>query len=275
MISASTPLPVAVLTSHEGTTLQAVLDACAAGRIPARVCLVISNNGDSGALRRARAAAVPARHLSAATLAASGGATGGPPAALDEAFCAALAASGAGLVLLAGYMKPLGPVTLGRFAGRVLNTHPALLPQFGGRGMFGMHVHEAVLAAGEQRSGASIHLVEAEYDTGAVLAQVSVPVQRQDTPRSLAARVQAAERELLVEVLGRIAALSQEAAAGHAAANPANRGLASQGRTGPGERHPGRHAEPAGAARAPEAALAGVAARIAAAGARATAGITS
>jgi len=187
----------AVLASHEGTTLQAVLDACAEGRIPGRVAVVISNNHGSGALRRARLAGVPAIHLSEAT---AGGA-----AALDAALLDILDSHGVGVVLLAGYMKRLGPLTLARFAGRVLNTHPALLPRFGGRGMYGMNVHKAVVAAGETVSGASIHLVDGEYDTGRVIAQVSVPVLPADTPEQLAARVQAAERELLVEVLADVA----------------------------------------------------------------------
>jgi len=189
---------IAVLASHEGTTLQAVLDGCASGRIAAHVVLVISNNADSGALRRARAAGVEALHLSSRTHASA--------EALDRAVCAALADRRADLVLLAGYMKKLGPVTLERFAGRVLNTHPALLPKFGGAGLYGMHVHRAVLAAGERTSGASLHLVDREYDTGPVIAQTQVAVQVDDTAEALAARVQSAERELLVSVLGDIAA---------------------------------------------------------------------
>jgi phosphoribosylglycinamide formyltransferase 1 len=188
---------IAVLASHEGSTLQAVLDACAAGAIAARVALVISNNADSGALRRARAAGVDALHLSARTHP--------DPVALDRAISSALASHGPELVLLAGYMKMLGPRTLERFAGRVLNTHPALLPKFGGRGMYGAHVHRAVLGAGERSSGASIHLVDGAYDTGPVIAQVTVPVERSDSVETLAARVQEAERALLVSVLAEFA----------------------------------------------------------------------
>ncbi|MGH8260188.1 MAG: phosphoribosylglycinamide formyltransferase [Steroidobacteraceae bacterium] len=188
---------IAALASHEGTTLQAVLDACAAGRIAARVALVISNNPDSGALRRARAAGVEALHLS--------GATHPDPRALDEAIRAALAQREIDLVLLAGYMKKLGPLTREAHAGRILNIHPALLPRFGGQGMYGVHVHRAVLAAGERASGASIHLVDAGYDTGPVLAQVTVPIEAGDTETTLAGRVQQAERVLLVEVLADIA----------------------------------------------------------------------
>jgi len=189
---------IGVLASHEGTTLQAVLDACAAGGIGARVALVISNNAESGALRRARAAGVEALHLSGRTHPAA--------AALDRAICTALVAHGCDLVLLAGYMKQLGPLTLEAFAGRVLNTHPALLPKFGGRGLYGLHVHRAVLAAGERESGASLHVVEADYDSGPVIAQTRVEVLAGDTAESLAARVQSAERELLVGVLADIAA---------------------------------------------------------------------
>ena len=120
----------------QGTTLQAVLDACASGRLAARVCGVISNNRDA-ALRRARAAGVPAMHLSAVT-------AGGAEAA-DQALRDALVALGAQWVLLAGYMKPLlGPRTLAAFDGRIINTHPALLPEFGGQGLYGMNVHRAV-----------------------------------------------------------------------------------------------------------------------------------
>jgi phosphoribosylglycinamide formyltransferase-1 len=95
--------------------------------------------------------------------------------------------------------------TLDRFRGRVLNTHPALLPKFGGKGMYGVRVHEAVLAAGETKSGASVHLVDEDYDTGPVIAQAEVAVLEGDTPDRLGARVQERERALLVDVLARIA----------------------------------------------------------------------
>lgn len=188
---------IAVLASHEGTTLQAVLDACADGRIAGRVALVISNNADSGALRRARSARIACLHLSSTTHA--------DPVQLDRAIAAALHEHRTELVLLAGYMKKLGPVTRAAYAGRILNTHPALLPRFGGRGMYGALVHRAVLAAGERLSGASIHLVDADYDTGPVLAQATVPIEAGDSEATLAARVQQAERALLVEVLAEIA----------------------------------------------------------------------
>ncbi len=188
---------IAVLASHEGTTLQAVLDACAAGAIAGRVALVIGNNAVAGSLRRARLAQVETLHLSSATHA--------DPQELDRAICAALQERRIDIVLLAGYMKKLGPVTLERFAGRILNTHPALLPRFGGQGMYGERVHRAVLASGEHVSGASIHIVDGEYDSGPLLSQVTVPVERGDTVATLAARVQQAERTLVVQVLAEFA----------------------------------------------------------------------
>jgi phosphoribosylglycinamide formyltransferase 1 len=188
---------IGVLASHEGTTLQALLDACASGDLPARVVLVISNNSGSGALRRAADAGVPTRHLSSAAHA--------DPSELDRAIRDALVEADVDVVFLAGYMKRLAPLVLGTFAGRILNTHPALLPKFGGEGMFGMNVHRAVLAAGERESGPSVHLVDGDYDTGAVLEQRRVPVEPGDTAETLAARVQACERVLVVDVLRELA----------------------------------------------------------------------
>ena len=187
---------IGALASHEGTTLQAVLDACASGDIDGRVTLVISNNADSGALRRARAAGAPVANLS--------GKTHPDPVELDRAIRDALAAAGADIVLLAGYMKKLGPLTLGTYAGRIINTHPSLLPKHGGQGMYGMHVHRAVIAAGDSVSGVTVHHVEDDYDTGPALAQCRVAVMPADTPESLAQRVQASERQLIVEVLGKL-----------------------------------------------------------------------
>jgi phosphoribosylglycinamide formyltransferase-1 len=198
MTASGAPLKLGVLASHEGTTLQAVIDACAQGRLACEVAVVISNNAGSGALARARSAGVPARHLSTATHPA--------PEALDGALCRALTEHGVDLVLLAGFMKKLGPQSLAAFRGRIINTHPALLPKFGGQGMHGLHVHEAVLAAGETITGVSVHLVDAGYDTGPIIAQAAVPVEPGDTVEALAARVRARERDFLVEVLADIAA---------------------------------------------------------------------
>ncbi len=188
---------LAVLASHEGATLQAVLDAVGEGRIAGCVAVVVSNNRESGALRRARAAGVGAVHLSSVTHP--------DPGELDRAILTALTDARADVVLLAGYMKKLGPDLLGEYGGRIVNTHPALLPKFGGKGMYGDRVHEAVLASRDAETGVSIHLVDAEYDTGPVLAQCRVPVLAGDSVADLAARVRAREKDFVVEVLGRIA----------------------------------------------------------------------
>jgi phosphoribosylglycinamide formyltransferase-1 len=190
-------LKIGVLASHEGTTLQCILDACADGGIPGAVVVVISNNGSSGALSRAGAAGVPVHHLSSVTHP--------DPSALDAAITAALTEQQVDVVFLAGYMKRLGPSALAAFPGRILNTHPALLPRFGGQGMFGDHVFEAVLASGESESGVSVHLVEAGYDTGRVIRQVRVPVYPADSVESLKSRVRESERAAVVQTLAAIA----------------------------------------------------------------------
>ena len=190
-------LRIGVLASHEGTTLQSIIDGCAQGRINGRVVAVISNNSGSGALRRAEAAGIETFHLSSFTHSSGD--------SLDTAICDALQRARADVIFLAGYMKRLGPRTLAAFPARILNTHPALLPKFGGQGMFGDRVFEAVLAGGESESGASVHLVDAEYDAGAVVRQERIRVLPGDTVESLKARVQACERELVVNTLAAIA----------------------------------------------------------------------
>jgi len=189
---------IAFLASHNGTNMRAIVAACRDGRLRAQPVVVISNNADSAAMAWAKQNKLAAVHISAKSA--------GSEAAADAAIAATLAQYGADLVVLAGYMRKLGPETLGSFERRILNVHPALLPKFGGKGMYGDAVHAAVLAAGEKETGATIHLVDGEYDHGAVIAQARVPVEADDTPQTLAARVQAKEQELFPETLKRIIA---------------------------------------------------------------------
>ena len=169
------------------------MDACRDGELPAEVVLVIGNNSGSLALRRAIRAGIAVQHLSSKTH---------PDAdELDRAIRDALLEFRAEWVMLAGYMKKLGSQTLAAFPQRILNTHPALLPKHGGRGFYGRKVHRAVIDAGERESGATVHIVEADYDTGPAIAQVRVPVEPGDTAELLEARVQAAERQLVVNTL--------------------------------------------------------------------------
>ena len=177
---------VAVLASGGGTNLQALLDTCR-GPAPAHVVLVVSNNPHAGALKRAREAGVEA-------------------VVLDDpkdgsALVALLEAHHIELVVLAGYLKLVPGVAVAAFEGRMLNIHPALLPSFGGKGMYGHHVHEAVLASGATLSGPTVHLVSTEYDKGHIVAQWPVPVKADDTPDALAARVLKVEHQLLPAVV--------------------------------------------------------------------------
>lgn len=190
-------LRLGVLASHGGSNLQAIMDACREGRLRARVCAVISNNSGALALERARRAGVAAYHLSGATHPSS--------ALLDAAICECLERHGVELVLLAGYMRLLGKGVLARYGGRILNSHPALLPRFGGKGMYGGNVHRAVLAAGERVTGVTIHQVDALYDHGAVVAQCEVAALEGDTAAALEERVKRRERRFWVETLSRVA----------------------------------------------------------------------
>jgi phosphoribosylglycinamide formyltransferase-1 len=188
---------IGVLASHNGTNLQAIIDACESGNLDASVCVVISNNSKSGALERAKKHNIPFHHLS--------GVTHPQPDDLDNAIFNVLINADADVVFLAGYMRKLGNKTLEKFKGRILNTHPALLPKFGGKGMYGMNVHQAVINSKVRESGVSIHLVDGEYDTGPVIAQRRVKVQSGDTPEILCERVMGQERKFVVETLKKIA----------------------------------------------------------------------
>lgn len=185
-----------MLASHGGTNVRSVVQACRDGRLRAEPVLIISNNRDSAVLEFGRSQGIPSVWI--------GGAEYEDEELRDEAICIQLSNSNVDLVLLLGYMRQLGPATLGRFRNRILNIHPALLPQHGGKGKYGIHVHESVLASGDTETGVSIHLVDAEYDQGPVIAQCRVSVFDNDTPATLQARVLAREHEFLVETLNMI-----------------------------------------------------------------------
>ena len=177
---------VAVAASGGGSNLGALLDAFPPGG-EVEIVLVLSNRRDAGALERARTHGV-----AAVTLAR--------PDAPDE-WLAALRAAHVDLLVLAGYRRLVPAAVVRAMPGRILNIHPALLPDFGGAGMYGARVHAAVLAAGREESGATVHLVDEEYDRGAVLAQARVPVHPDDDATTLGARVLAAEHRLLPAVV--------------------------------------------------------------------------
>ena len=188
-------LHLGFLASHGGSNMQAIIDACKQGRLDAKPCVVISNNSDSMAIARARQERIPRYHISAATH---------PGETEDRAILRTLQTHDVDTVILAGYMKRIGPATLQAYRGRILNIHPALLPKFGGRGLYGKQVHEAVLLAGEKVTGVTVHVVDEQYDTGPILNQAQVPVMAGDTVDSLAERVLAQEHLLYVETLRKI-----------------------------------------------------------------------
>lgn len=188
---------VAIFASGEGTTLGAILDAIRERALRAEVVLVLANNAGCGALSRARASGIRAVHLSRETHP--------EPAELDHAIRTTLDSARVDMVVLAGYMRKIGAETLQHYAGRILNTHPSLLPRHGGQGMYGRRVHESVLASRDTTTGVSVHLVGAEYDTGFVVAQAEVSVADDETIDSLESKVRALERRFICKVLQGIA----------------------------------------------------------------------
>jgi formyltetrahydrofolate-dependent phosphoribosylglycinamide formyltransferase len=184
-----TPVPVAVLASGTGSNLQALLDALGPDA-PARITRVLSDRPGSEALVRAARAGVETAVL----------------AHPNDPDTVGAALDGVGLAVLAGYLRLVPPAVVARYRWRLINIHPALLPAFGGRGMYGRRVHEAVLASGAALSGATVHYVDEVYDRGPIIAQWPVPVRAGDTPDALAARVLAAEHRLLPAVVLALAA---------------------------------------------------------------------
>jgi phosphoribosylglycinamide formyltransferase 1 len=187
-------IKIAVLASGEGTNLQALLDAWRAQQLHgADIVLVAGDKPQAGALKRGAALRVP-------TLALESGSF--PNAvAFDQELLLRLAEHGVDLVCLAGYMRILTPGFVQAFSNRILNIHPSLLPAFGGIGMYGHHVHEAVLKSGAKFSGCTVHFVDEGTDTGPIILQAVVPVMDQDTPASLAERVLIEEHRIYPRAL--------------------------------------------------------------------------
>lgn len=192
----SKTLKLGFLASKNGSSLRAVVAAIEAGQLDAGALLVVSNN------RKAAALEFAAEH-SVETLVIP---TQADPDAADARLCAALEAAGVELVVLSGYLRHLGPRVLTRYRNRVINIHPGPLPDFGGEGMYGRRVHEAVIAAGVAESGIVIHAVDEIYDNGPVIARKAIPISPGETAESLEAKVTAAEPGFYVEVLQQVVA---------------------------------------------------------------------
>lgn len=187
---------IAVFASHSGSDLQAIIDGCKNDKINATVAVVISNNGDSMALQRANNEKIPNFHMSAKKY--------GNEEILATEIMTVLDKYSIDMIFLAGYMRMLYVSILEKYNNRIFNIHPALLPKFGGKGMYGINVHTAVIEAKEKETGVTIHRVNAEYDSGEIVAQTKVAVAEGDTPETLAARVLEREHEFLVEVISDI-----------------------------------------------------------------------
>jgi len=191
------PSRLAVLASGRGSNLHAIIehfDNVARERV-AEVVLVASNRADSPALIRAATASIDIAHFDAYD-------DGSELLDLLRKFRI-------DLVVLAGYLKRIPPKVIGEYAGRIINIHPALLPAFGGEGMYGARVHEAVIASGAEETGVTVHLVDDDYDRGPIIAQWRVRVDKSDTAESLATRVLTVEHVIYPRVVEMVAILQQ------------------------------------------------------------------
>ena len=189
-------MKISFLASHGGSSARAIITAMRKRKIPAEPGIVITNNRDSAILLWCLENDVHVRHISSKTHRGDENA--------DEAICTVLQEARTDLVVCSGYMKPVLGKTLAAFENRILNIHPALLPRHGGKGMYGDHVHAAVLESGEKESGATVHFVCAGIDEGEVIMQSKVPVLPEDTIATLRARVQETEPGLYIAAIQKL-----------------------------------------------------------------------
>jgi formyltetrahydrofolate-dependent phosphoribosylglycinamide formyltransferase len=189
-------LRIAVMVSGQGrgSNMMAIIDGCTQGKIAGEVVLIVGTRADSPALQRAQEAGIK-------TVVVSPRKYEGDDAGYGETLLRSLERYGVGLICLAGYMRRLPHNVVVRYPHAIMNIHPAILPLFGGQGMFGHHVHEAVLASGMKVAGCTVHFADENYDTGPIIVQQTVPVEDSDTPETLAARVLHAEHSAYVQAV--------------------------------------------------------------------------
>lgn len=181
-------LNLVVFASGNGSTLQAIIDSINKNDLNASIALVISDNPNAYALERASKENIPTYVIKNKDFLEK-----------DQELFDTLKNYSFDLIVLAGYLKKIGPNLLQNY--KIINTHPSLLPKFGGKGMYGMHVHTAVIEAKEKVSGVTLHWVNENYDEGNIIRQTKVEVSNNDTPETLSSKVQAAEKIQLVNVL--------------------------------------------------------------------------
>ncbi len=185
---------IAIFASGRGSNARSLLQACSDGYLNARGVLIISNHADAGVHEIAKEFGVPSQTISRDQFEDG--------KAFADALLTTLKDAKAELICLAGYMRKMPPALIRAYEGAMLNIHPALLPKFGGKGMYGLNVHQAVIEAGEQQTGVTVHYVNEKYDEGAILLQRGgVLVKKDDTPESLAARVLDLEHRLYPEAV--------------------------------------------------------------------------
>lgn len=187
---------LAVFVSGGGSNLQALIDATRAGILSAKIVLVVSNRRDAYGLERAANAGIAAYVFKSRRYESSEKA--------GEALLEKLREHDVEYIALAGYLQLLPVAAVRAYRNRIVNIHPALLPKYGGKGMYGHFVHEAVIASGDKESGVTVHLVDEIYDNGKILEQVKVPVMPGDTPDELAARVLRQEHKIYARVLDKL-----------------------------------------------------------------------
>lgn len=184
-------LKLGILVSGGGTNLQSVIDAVEKGVLKSQITCVISNKAQAYGLERARQHHIPAFFIDP------------KEEDYDKKLVALLQAQQVDLVVLAGYLKIVAPNLIMTYPKRIINIHPSLLPKFGGKGFYGIHVHEAVIEAGEKESGATVHYVDTGVDTGDIILQRKVPVSLGETPESLQKKIlDEIEHKILVEAIG-------------------------------------------------------------------------
>jgi phosphoribosylglycinamide formyltransferase-1 len=184
---------LAVFISGGGTNLQSIIDSCQAGALKAEIKAVISNNSKAYGLKRAQQAGIETFHVSKMVY----------PDAEEyvRVILDLLEKRDVDLIVLAGYMKLLPLEIVKKYYGRIINIHPALLPKYGGKGMYGVNVHKAVIESGDRHSGATVHMVDEKYDHGPILIQRRVHVADDDTPETLAARILEIEHQILPKAI--------------------------------------------------------------------------
>ncbi len=188
---------IAFFASHGGSNFQSIVENIQSGNIYANASLLISNNSDCYAFERAKSLGVPFKHISSAQFEDS--------LEFQNALLALLDAYKIDLIVLAGYMRKIPQSIIQKYKNRILNIHPALLPKYGGQGMYGMFVHKAVHESGDAVSGATVHIVSEEYDEGRILKQESVAIDSEDTPESIAEKVLAIEHKIYSVTIKEIA----------------------------------------------------------------------